>query len=74
MKNNHTPLVIACPPMKNNKNISMIARSAGCFGADKLIITGQNKVESNISRDADIIIEKHNSIIPVISKYELPKH
>lgn len=70
MKNNHSPLVVACPVMKNNKNISMIARSAGCFGANKLIITGQNKIESNISRDCNIEIENHRSILPVISKYK----
>jgi len=71
MKNTHSPFVIACPVMKNNKNISMIARSASCFNVDKLIITGQNKIDQHISRNIKLQIENHRSIIPVISKYKL---
>lgn len=63
------PLVIACPVMKNNKNISMIARSASCFGAKLLIITGQNKVDDHIARDYKIAVEKHRSLLPLIDKY-----
>lgn len=71
MKTDNPSLVIACPVMKNNKNISMIARSASCFGASKIIITGQNRIDPQISRDIDIVVENHRSIVPVISKYKL---
>jgi tRNA G18 (ribose-2'-O)-methylase SpoU len=69
--NTFAPLVVACPVMKNNKNISMIARSASCFGVSKLIITGQNRIDKHISRDISIPIENHRSILPVISKYKI---
>jgi len=61
---------VACPPMKNNDNISMIARSAGCFGCSKVIITGQNNVDSHISREIDVEIVKKNSLLPVLKAYK----
>lgn len=71
MKTTPAPLVVACPAMKNNKNVSMIARSASCFGATKFIVTGQNRIDPHISRDINIPIENHRSILSVISKYKL---
>jgi tRNA G18 (ribose-2'-O)-methylase SpoU len=56
--------------MKSNVNISMIARSASCMGADTLIITGQNRITKHISRDCNIPIKHHNSLMPVIRKYK----
>jgi len=64
------PLVIACPVMKNNKNLSMIARSASCFGVSKMIITGQNKIDDHISRNCDMIIEKHHTLLNMVSLYK----
>ena len=29
-------LVVACPPMKSNVNVSTIARTASCMGGDKV--------------------------------------
>ena len=63
-------IVVACPVMKNNKNISMMVRSASCFGASKIIITGNNKVNQHISRHCGIEIEYRNSIDPVIKNYK----
>ena len=63
-------LVVACPPMKNNDNISMIVRAASCFGASKVIITGQNRVNPPISRDCPIEIEYRNSILAVVNTYK----
>jgi len=65
-----TPIVVACPVMKNNDNISMMARSASCFGVKTFITTGQNKVDSHISRNCSIDIQSHRSLLPVIKKYK----
>lgn len=73
MKTTFSPLVIACPVMKNNKNISMIARSASCFGASKLIITGQNRIDPHISRDINLeeLLKKKN-LKDLFSKNKMP--
>ena len=57
-------LGVACPQMKNNKNVSMLARSAACFGASIFVVTGNNKVDSHISRDAKLEYVHVNSLIP----------
>lgn len=62
--------VVACPTMKSNCNISMLIRSASCFGATKVIITGNNKVNDQIARDYDIPVEHRNSLLPVITKHK----
>ncbi len=67
----NTPFVIVCPVMKSNVNVSSIARTASCFGIDKLVITGHNTIDKDIARDCNLIIENHRSILPVISKYKI---
>jgi len=63
-------LIIACPNMKTNINVSMLVRSASCFGASRVIITGRNRVNDHISRDHNIEVRYHNSLLPVIMKYK----
>lgn len=64
------PFVIVCPVMKSNVNVSSIARTASCFGINKLIVTGHNAIDKDIARNLNLIIENHRSILPVISKYK----
>ena len=63
-------VVVACPAMKNNDNISMMVRASSCLGASKIIITGNNRVNKHISRNCGIVIEHKNSVLPVIKKYK----
>lgn len=63
-------LIVACPTMKSNVNVSMIIRSASCLGAEKIIITGNNTVNKHIARDYDIQVKHHNTLLPVIKKYK----
>ena len=69
VSNKNGIFVIACPQMKNNNNVSMIARTASCLGATGMIVTGWNKIDSQISRDISISISYHRSLLPVIQKY-----
>ncbi len=66
---NRAMLAVACPVMKNNDNISMMARSASCFGVDTFIITGQNKINSHISRNCRMDIKHRRSLLPVLKEY-----
>jgi len=70
LANEGCALVVACPAMKSNVNISMIARSASCLGANNLIITGQNRITTHISRDCSIPIEHRNSLMPIVQKHK----
>jgi len=68
--NNNGELIIACPTMKSNVNISAIIRSASCFGVSKVIVTGRNRIDDNIARDYNIEVKHHNTLLPVIKKYK----
>lgn len=63
-------LVIACPPMRSNVNLSRIARAAGCFGIDRLICCGTAKLTAKIARDAaeQLKLEVHRSLPPVLKR------
>jgi len=69
LSKNGKPLVVACPPMKSNCNVSMLARSASCLGAVRFITTGQNRIDDHISRDCNIEMKHHHSLLPVIKRY-----
>ena len=63
-------LVVACPPMRSNVNLSRIARAAGCSGVRRMICCGTAKIASKISRDAaeSLEIEVHRTLPPVLGR------
>ncbi len=63
-------LIVACPPMRSNVNLSRIARAAGCCGVQKLICCGTAKVVSKIARDSceTLDIEIHRTLAPVLRR------
>jgi tRNA G18 (ribose-2'-O)-methylase SpoU len=63
-------LVVACPPMRSNVNLSRIARAAGCCGVQRMICCGNAKVIGKIARDAaeSLNIEVHRTLPPVLVK------
>jgi tRNA G18 (ribose-2'-O)-methylase SpoU len=63
-------LVVACPPMRSNVNLSRIARAAGCSGVRRMICCGTAKIASKIARDAaeSLEIEVHRTLPPVLAK------
>jgi tRNA G18 (ribose-2'-O)-methylase SpoU len=63
-------LVVACPPMRSNVNLSRIARAAGCSGVRRMICCGTAKIASKIARDAaeSLQIEVHRTLPPVLFK------
>ena len=60
-------LVVACPPMRSNVNLSRIVRAAGCCGVGRMICCGSAKVVGKIARDA-LKIEIHRTLPPVLVK------
>jgi tRNA G18 (ribose-2'-O)-methylase SpoU len=63
-------LVVACPPMRSNINLSRIVRAAGCCGVTRVIGCGNAKVISKIARDAveNLEVEVHRTLPPVLEK------
>ncbi len=67
-------LVVACPPMRSNVNLSRIVRAAGCCGVRRLICCGSSRVIAKIARDAakeggvGIEIENHRTLPPVLAR------
>ncbi len=63
-------LIVACPPMKSNVNLSRIVRAAGCCGIRRLICCGNARILPEIARDTgpDLQIEFHRSLLPVLKK------
>jgi len=63
-------LVIACPPLRSNINLSRIVRAAGCFGVRRIICCGSAKVIGKIARDSRefVQIEIHRTLPPVLHR------
>jgi tRNA G18 (ribose-2'-O)-methylase SpoU len=65
-------LVLACPPLRSNVNLSRIVRAAGCCGVRRMVVCGKPKIDSKIARDAldQIEIENHRSLLPTLKKLQ----
>ena len=63
-------LVVACPPMRSNVNVSRIVRMAGCCGVERVIACGTAKLQQKIARDgADSVqFETHRTLAPVLKQ------
>lgn len=63
-------LIVACPPMRSNVNLSRIVRAASCCGVRRLICCGNARVIPEIARETGgaIAIEVHRSLPPILKK------
>ena len=63
-------LIVACPPMRSNVNLSRILRAAGCCGVNRVVCCGNAKVVGKIARDAGevVALEVHRTLPPVLKK------
>ena len=63
-------LIVACPPLRSNVNLSRIIRAAGCCGVTRVLCTGTAKVIRKIARDgADAVeVEVHRTLEPQLEK------
>jgi tRNA G18 (ribose-2'-O)-methylase SpoU len=63
-------LIVACPPMRSNVNLSRIARAAGCCGVRRMVCCGNARPIGKIARDASetLQIEVHRTLPPVLDK------
>lgn len=63
-------LIVACPPLRSNVNLSRIVRAASCCGVKRLICSGSGKLDKEITREIgdSIQIEPHRTLLPVLKK------
>ncbi len=61
-------LIVACPPMRSNVNLSRIVRAASCCGVRRLICCGNARIVPEIARETgdSIAIELHRTLPPVL--------
>jgi tRNA G18 (ribose-2'-O)-methylase SpoU len=63
-------LVLACPPMRSNVNLSRIVRTASCCGVRRMICCGNARIIRDISRETgdSIEVEIHRTLLPVLQR------
>ncbi len=63
-------LVLACPQLRSNVNLSRIVRAAGCCGVRQIYACGNPKLDREVARDALDVVEiiSHRSLPPVLKK------
>jgi tRNA G18 (ribose-2'-O)-methylase SpoU len=61
-------LLLACPPMRSNVNLSRMVRAAACCGIRRMICCGNARILPEISRETgdSMEIEIHRTLPPVI--------
>ena len=64
------PLVLACPQLRSNVNLSRIVRAASCSGVQRLITCGTARIDPTISRHGEdqLSVEIRRSLPPVLKK------
>jgi tRNA G18 (ribose-2'-O)-methylase SpoU len=69
-------LIVACPPMRSNVNLSRIVRTAGCCGVRRMIVCGAARVDRSIARDGadEVAIEVHRTLPPVLRELKAEGH
>ncbi len=63
-------LILACPQLQSNVNLSRIVRVAGCCGVQRLVTCGPGRIDPKIARDAaeQVPVERHRSLSPTLRK------
>jgi tRNA G18 (ribose-2'-O)-methylase SpoU len=69
-------LIVACPPLRSNVNLSRIVRAASCSGVRRLICCGNAKVIGEIARETgdSIQVEVHRTLPPVLRRLREEGH
>ena len=69
-------LVLACPPLRSNVNLSRIVRTAGCCGLQRLIVCGNPRIDPKIARDSleQVEIEVRRSLVPVLKRFKAERY
>ncbi len=64
------PLLVVCAPLRSKVNLSRIARAASCCGVERIVCTGQAKLDKRIARDgaATLAIETHRTLPPMLEQ------
>lgn len=61
-------IVVVCPALKSNVNLSRIVRLVSCAGITKIITSGNPKVDPKIARDGatEVEIVRKRTLLPVL--------
>lgn len=61
-------LVVVCPPLRSNVNLSRIVRAASCCGVRRIVACGNPRLDPKIARDGieHVAMEVRRSLPPVL--------
>ncbi|NIP85380.1 MAG: TrmH family RNA methyltransferase, partial [Planctomycetales bacterium] len=61
-------MIVACPPLHSNVNLSRIVRACGCCGVARVICSGRARLIDKIARDGthQVVLETHRTLPPVL--------
>jgi tRNA G18 (ribose-2'-O)-methylase SpoU len=64
----HCELLLACPQLHSNVNLSRLVRVASCCGVGRMIVCGRPRLDAKIARDGveQVRLETHRSLPPVL--------
>ena len=60
-------VIVACPPLRSNVNLSRIVRAASCCGVQRIICCGNAKIDEDIARITPEI-EVHRTLPAVLRR------
>ncbi|MGA2031299.1 MAG: TrmH family RNA methyltransferase [Thermoguttaceae bacterium] len=65
-------LIVACPPMRSNVNLSRIVRTASCCGVRRLLCCGNARIMAEIARETgdSIQVEIHRTLPPILRRLQ----
>jgi tRNA G18 (ribose-2'-O)-methylase SpoU len=63
-------LIVVCPPLRSNVNLSRIVRAASCSGVSRIVACGHAKIDPDIARIeyGQIELEVHRTLPPTLQK------
>ncbi len=63
-------LLVVCPPLRSNVNLSRIVRVASCCGVRRMVACGSPRVDPKIARDGaqQLPLEVRRSLPPVLKR------
>jgi tRNA G18 (ribose-2'-O)-methylase SpoU len=63
-------LIVACPPMRSNVNLSRIVRLAACCGVRRMVVCGSPRIDPKIAREGleQLALETRRSLPPALRK------
>lgn len=64
------PVVLVVPQLRSGVNLSRLVRLAGCCAVERMVISGQTRIDPQIARDGarTVALERRGSLVPPLKQ------